>query len=84
MASAIETLKSGGGTAIADAILSASEAMEHVDGRHIFVLFTDGYDEHSSAKLDEAMEADQASCTARSTPSASTAPRACRSRAAKA
>jgi VWFA-related protein len=57
VASAIETMKSGGGTAIADAILAASEAMEHVDGRHIFVLFTDGYDEHSSAKLDEAMEA---------------------------
>ena len=55
--SAIETMKSGGGTAIADAILSASEAMEHVDGRHIFVLFTDGYDEHSNIKLDEAMEA---------------------------
>ena len=54
--SAIETLKSGGGTAIADAILSASEVMEHVDGRHIFVLFTDGYDEHSNAKLEEAME----------------------------
>jgi VWFA-related protein len=57
VASAIETMKSGGGTAIADAILSASEAMEHVDGRHIFVLFTDGYDEHSNAKLEEAMEA---------------------------
>lgn len=55
--SAIETMQSGGGTAIADAILSASEAMEHVDGRHIFVLFTDGYDENSNVKLDEAMEA---------------------------
>lgn len=57
VASAIETMKSGGGTAIADAILAASEAMQYVDGRHIFVLFTDGYDEHSSAKLDEAMAA---------------------------
>ena len=57
VASAIETLKSGGGTAIADAILSAADSMEHVDGRHIFVLFTDGYDEHSNVKLDEAMEA---------------------------
>ena len=57
VASAIETMKSGGGTAIADAILAASEAMEHVDGRHIFVLFTDGYDEHSNVRLEEAMEA---------------------------
>lgn len=57
VASAIETLQSGGGTAIADAILAASEAVEQVDGRHIFVLFTDGYDEHSSARLDDAMEA---------------------------
>jgi Ca-activated chloride channel family protein len=57
VASAIETMKSGGGTAIADAILSASDVMENVDGRHIFVLFTDGYDEHSNAKLDQAMDA---------------------------
>jgi Ca-activated chloride channel family protein len=57
VASAIETMKSGGGTAIADAILSASDVMENVDGRHIFVLFTDGYDEHSNAKLEQAMDA---------------------------
>lgn len=57
VSSAIETMRSGGGTAIADAIIAAGDALQHMDGRHIFVLFTDGYDEHSNARFEEAMEA---------------------------
>ncbi len=57
VASAIEILRSEGGTAIADAVIAAGDALQYMDGRHIFVLFTDGYDEHSDAPLEQAIEA---------------------------
>ena len=57
IASAVESLESKGGTAIADAIIATSERLESLDGRHIIVLITDGYDEHSQARFDQAMEA---------------------------
>lgn len=57
IASAVETMRSTGGTAIVDALIAASERLEHVEGRHIIVLITDAYDEHSQATLDEAIDA---------------------------
>jgi VWFA-related protein len=57
IASAVESLQSKGGTAIADAIIATSERLESLDGRHIIVLITDGYDEQSTARFEQAMEA---------------------------
>jgi len=57
IAGAVESLQSKGGTAIADAIIATSERLESLDGRHIIVLITDGYDEQSQSRFDEAMEA---------------------------
>jgi VWFA-related protein len=57
IASAVETMHSKGGTAIVDALIAASERLEHVEGRHIIVLITDAYDEHSEGTLDDAVDA---------------------------
>ncbi len=57
VASAVDFMQSRGGTAISDAVIAASQRLEPLEGRHVMVLITDGYDEHSDAKFDEAMEA---------------------------
>ncbi|MGQ0732341.1 MAG: VWA domain-containing protein [Acidobacteriota bacterium] len=57
IASAVDTLQAGGGTAIADAVLAASERLGPVEGRQIIVLLTDGYDEHSESRFDQARDA---------------------------
>ena len=57
IASAVETMHSRGGTAMVDALIATSERLEHVEGRHIIVLLTDAYDEHSDATLDDAIDA---------------------------
>src|SRR4029453_14451104 len=57
IASAVEALESKGGTAIADAIIATAERLESLDGRHIIVLITDGYDEQSQSRFEQAMEA---------------------------
>ncbi len=51
----------GGGTAIYDAIISTSEMIRKREGRHVLVLLSDGYDEHSVATRDDAIRAVQAS-----------------------
>jgi VWFA-related protein len=56
VASAVDGMRSGGGTAIADALMEAAQRLGPVEGRHIVVLLTDGYDEHSKAKFDQAVE----------------------------
>jgi VWFA-related protein len=58
-ASAVERMRSAGGTAIADALAGVAERLGTVEGRHIIVLFTDGYDEHSQAKIEDAARAVQ-------------------------
>ncbi len=55
VASAVDGMKSGGGTAIADALVAAADRLGPVEGRHIVVLLTDGYDEHSKLKFDQAV-----------------------------
>ena len=59
VASAVERMRSGGGTAIADALAGVTERLGEVPGRHIIVLFTDGYDEHSHEGVDAAVTAVQ-------------------------
>jgi hypothetical protein len=54
---AIDTIKAGGGTAILNALVTASEKLGTIDSRHIIVLITDGYDEHSSVAFERALDA---------------------------
>ena len=51
----------GGGTSIYDAIVSTSEMIRRREGRHVLVLLSDGYDEHSVATRDDAVRAVQTS-----------------------
>jgi VWFA-related protein len=54
---AIGSYRAGGGTAIADALKSMAERIAPMEGRHIIILITDGYDEHSQATFADATEA---------------------------
>ena len=54
---AISTIDATGGTALLDAVTRVSKLLGEVQGRHALVLITDGYDEHSSATVDEAIAA---------------------------
>jgi Ca-activated chloride channel homolog len=54
---AIDHITSGGGTAILDSLTQLAAHMSHVEGRRAIVLITDGYDEHSETKFDDALKA---------------------------
>jgi VWFA-related protein len=56
---AIARIRSRGGTAIADILIDASRLVAGIDGRHAFVLITDGYDEHSASRIEDALTAIQ-------------------------
>jgi VWFA-related protein len=58
---AIAAMKAGGGTAILDAVYSAVDLIDGMQGRRIIVLVTDGFDENSTLKLDEVVERAQSS-----------------------
>jgi VWFA-related protein len=53
---AIAAMKPGGGTAILDAVYSAVDLIDGMQGRRIIVLVTDGYDENSTLKIDQVIE----------------------------
>jgi len=53
---AIAAMKAGGGTAILDAVYSAVDLLDGMQGRRIIVLVTDGFDENSTLKIDEVVE----------------------------
>ena len=53
---AIEGIASTGGTAILDSVMAITKQLRAIDSRHIVVLITDGYDEHSEGGFDLAME----------------------------
>ena len=61
IASAIQSIRSTGGTAILDCLTAAVTQLQAVEGRNIIVLITDGYDENSQTSFDEAMAAIKAS-----------------------
>ncbi len=46
-----------GGTAILDALASLPDYFARAEGRQVVILVTDGYDEHSQTKIDEAFKA---------------------------
>jgi Ca-activated chloride channel homolog len=54
---AIEAIEVGGGTAIADALSELARRLADAPGRQVLVLLTDGYDEHSSTGLAQAVAA---------------------------
>jgi Ca-activated chloride channel family protein len=56
---AIAAIKPGGGTAILDSLEEAARLVATMDGRHAFILLTDGYDEHSHAQVADALAAVQ-------------------------
>ena len=57
VAHAIDAIRAEGGTAIVDCLKQAAELVEGVEGRHAIVLITDGYDEDSAVRLEDALEA---------------------------
>ena len=54
---AIDHIESSGGTAILNALVTAAAKLGTIDSRHIVVLITDGYDEHSSVAFERALDA---------------------------
>jgi VWFA-related protein len=58
---ALATIQPKGGTAIFDALVSVAGLVGKRDGRHVIVLVSDGYDEHSTSSIDDAVRAVQAS-----------------------
>ncbi len=57
IADAIAAIRSRGGTAILDALTTLPEMFSAVEGRHVVILLTDGYDENSSTTYDDAIRA---------------------------
>ncbi len=57
IAEAIAAIRSRGGTAILDALTTLPEMFSAVEGRHVVILLTDGYDENSSTTYDDAIRA---------------------------
>jgi len=54
---AIDGVRSTGGTAILDALETVSNQLKGDPGRHVIILLTDGYDEHSTLDRSDALEA---------------------------
>jgi len=57
IADAISAIRSHGGTAILDALSTLPTMFSAVEGRHVVILLTDGYDESSRTSYDEAIRA---------------------------
>ena len=55
IAGAVQAIASSGGTAISDGLVEATRLMEGAEGRHVIVLITDGYDENSRTKIEDAL-----------------------------
>lgn len=57
IADAIAGISAGGGTAILDSIAQLPDFLARIQGRQVVILVTDGYDEHSTSKTEEAFRA---------------------------
>jgi Ca-activated chloride channel homolog len=55
IAAAITGIRATGGTAILDSLASLPERFARAEGRQVVVLVTDGYDEHSTTPLPQAL-----------------------------
>ena len=56
-ACASSAIRATGGTAIVDSVKRISSLLAGVEGRHAILLITDGYDEHSTESVDQAVAA---------------------------
>lgn len=54
---AIGGITAKGGTAILDSLIEVAPHLKDVEGRRVIVLVTDGYDEHSESRFDDALAA---------------------------
>ncbi len=54
---AIGAINAQGGTAILDSLIEVAPHLKDVEGRRVIVLVTDGYDEHSESRFDDALAA---------------------------
>jgi Ca-activated chloride channel homolog len=59
IAGAVQAIESRGGTAICDGLIEATHLASGADRRNVIVLVTDGYDENSLAKMEDAVAAAQ-------------------------
>jgi len=57
IAEAIDAIEPSGGTAILDSLAEAARQMDGIEGHHVIVLITDGYDEHSALHVEESLQA---------------------------
>jgi Ca-activated chloride channel family protein len=57
IAEAINTINAGGGTAIFDSLTQLPDRFGSSAFRHVIILVTDGYDEHSTKSMDTALAA---------------------------
>ena len=57
IAEAVAAIRSHGGTAILDALSVLPAMFSAVEGRHVIILITDGYDENSRTSYDESIRA---------------------------
>lgn len=55
IAAAIAGIRATGGTAILDSLASLPERFAHAEGRQVIILVTDGYDEHSTTAVADAL-----------------------------
>ena len=56
IAAAIANIRAVGGTAILDSLAALPERFVRAEGRHVIVLVTDGYDEHSTTTFAAALD----------------------------
>ena len=54
---AIASIQPQGGTAILECLADVAKRLDGIDGRHVVVLITDGYDEHSTVAFEESLAA---------------------------
>jgi VWFA-related protein len=60
IAEAIGAMRASGGTAVLDALVESTRLLQGAEGRRAIILITDGYDENSSATVDEVLKAAEA------------------------
>lgn len=53
---AISSMQFNGGTAIVDSLANVAELVRGLEGRNAVVLVTDGYDEHSTGEIEDALQ----------------------------
>jgi Ca-activated chloride channel homolog len=53
---AVDAIRASGGTAILDGLASVAQQLTAIEGRHVIVLITDGYDENSGMAFNKSLD----------------------------